>query len=100
MRTIYVDSEYHCHVTDGGGMTAFETDYFDGKCDVYVEGYYYNVSAGIFYPWKPYSRLDAAQREYERQLIAEYEAELSNLRENSVSIADLEAAYAEGVNSV
>lgn len=28
---IYIDSEYHCHVTDDGTMTAVETDFFDSK---------------------------------------------------------------------
>ena len=66
-------------------MTAVETDFFDGKCDAFVEGYRFVPSGEswtrsdgvVFYgemiaPWKPYSELDAAQREYDRQLLAEY----------------------------
>lgn len=37
MRTIYLDSEYRCHVTNDGTMTDIETDFFDGKCDAYIE---------------------------------------------------------------
>lgn len=74
MRTIYIDSEFKCHVADDGTMTAVEADFFDGKCDTFVEGYCYNDSKGYVqtYPWKPYNELDAAQREYEKQLLATY----------------------------
>ena len=37
--TIYLDSEYHCHLAAGEGMQAVETDVFDGKCQAYIEGY-------------------------------------------------------------
>ena len=36
---IYLDSDFRCHLTDGGGMRMIETDEFDGKCTAYVEGY-------------------------------------------------------------
>lgn len=36
--TIYLDSEYRCHLTNDGTMTAVETDVFDGKCRTYIEG--------------------------------------------------------------
>ena len=93
--TIYFDTLYHCHRIDDGTMTAVETDFFIGKCDTFVEGYCYNTSKGYvqIYPWKDYAELDAAQREYERQLLKE-------LQENSIPVADLENAYREGVNSV
>ena len=79
MKTIYVDSEFKCHVANDGTMTAVETDFFDGKCDAFVEGYIYNDSNGCvqIYPWKPYSELDKAQREHERRLLAEYAEALS-----------------------
>ena len=85
MKTIYIDSDFKCHLSDDGTMTAVETDFFDGKCDAYVEGYRF-VPAGEIWtredgvvfigemvaPWKPWDELDAAQREYERELLAEY----------------------------
>lgn len=43
--TIYIDSDYKCHTSPGEGMTAVETDFFDGKCSAYIEGYRY-VPAG------------------------------------------------------
>ena len=89
MRKIYRDSEFKCHVTDDGTMTAVETDFFDGKCDAFIEGYRFVPSGeswtrsdGVVFhgemiaSWKPYSELDAAQREYERRLLADYESAL------------------------
>lgn len=85
MRTIYRDSDFKCHVTNDGTMSAIETDIFDGKCDGYIEGYrlvgedeIWTREDGVKFvgvmvtPWKPYQELDAIQREYERQLLAEY----------------------------
>ena len=94
--TIYVDSLNHCHRIDDGTMTAVETDFFTGMCDAYVEGFCYEIreNSTAIYAWKPYSELDNAQREYERQLLAEYEAALAD----SIPTAELEAAYQEGVN--
>lgn len=85
MKTIYLDSDFKCHLTDDGTMTAVETDYFDGKCQKYIDGYRFvpdgeswtredgEVFDGeMIAPWKPWDELDEAQREYERQLLAEY----------------------------
>ena len=90
MRTIYIDSENHCHVKDDGTMTAAQTSFFDGKCDAFVEGYYYDIEKAAVYPFVTYSKLDAAQREYERQLLVKYQN-----KENS-----LISSYTEGVNSI
>lgn len=81
MKTIYIDSEFKCHILDDGTMTAVETDFFDGKCDSFVDGYCYDDSNGYvtIYPWKPFAELDAAQREYEKQLLAEYAEALKTL---------------------
>lgn len=85
MRTIYIDSDFKCHVSNADGMTAIETDFFDGKCDTFIEGYRFipndetwTRSDGVVFlgemiaPWKDYKQLDAAQREYEIQLLEEY----------------------------
>lgn len=42
---VYLDSDFRCHLTDDGTMTAVETDAFDGMCETYIEGYRY-VPAG------------------------------------------------------
>ena len=108
MRTIYIDFEFKCHISNDGTMIAIETDFFDGKCDAFVEGYRFvpdgeswtrsdgEVFCGeMIAPWKDYAELEEAQRAYERQLLAEYEAALAE----SVPLSELEAAYQEGVNS-
>lgn len=92
---IYIDSDFKCHVTNNGTMTAVETPFFDGKCQEFIEGYRFvptgeswtrsdsTVFQGeMIAPWKPYNELAAAQSQYERDR------------------AELEAAYREGVNSV
>lgn len=91
---VYVDKENKCHTSDDGTRKAVEVGYFDGKCETFIEGYCYEEkeTSVAIYPWKDYDELDAAQREYERQL-------LNELQENSIPISELEAAYQEGVNS-
>lgn len=92
MKTIYIDSDYKCHVTDDGTMTAVETTAFDGKYDAYIEGYRFvpdgeiwTRSDGVVFrgemivPWKDYAELDNAQREYERQQMADMENALAIL---------------------
>lgn len=77
MRTIYVDSDFKCHVSGDDKMKAIETNYFDGKCDAYVEGYCYEN--GKIYPCKPDVELDAAQEEYESARLADAENALAIL---------------------
>ena len=89
MKTIYIDSEFKCHTSNDGTMTTVETDFFDGKCDTFVEGYRYIPEGkawvredGVAFdgemvaPWKDYSELDAAQRQYEQEKLTEYEEAL------------------------
>ena len=81
MRTIYIDSNYKCHISNDGNLSAVETDFFDDKCDAFVEGFCYDTSNGYvqIYSWRPLAELDAAQREYERGLLEEYEALVNEL---------------------
>ena len=94
MKTIYLDSDFKCHVSGDDTMTAVETAAFDGKCNTYIEGYRFvpggktwvredgvEFSGEMIAPWKPWDELDKAQREYERQLVAEYEAALQEIEE-------------------
>lgn len=87
---IFIDREYKCHVSNPNGIfREVKTDFFDGKCDAFIEGHMYipsdeswTRSDGVVFrgkmvaPWKDYDELEAAQREYERQLIATYEQAL------------------------
>ena len=83
MRTIYIDSDFKCHTSNDGTMTAVDTDFFDGRCDTFVEGHCRRIGETCVetYPWKPFSELAAAQAQYEAML------------------ADINNAYAEGVAS-
>ena len=94
MKTIYLDSDFKCHISGDDTMTAVETAAFDGKCDAYIEGYRFvpggktwvredgvEFAGEMIAPWKPWQELDKAQREYERQLVAEYEAALQEIEE-------------------
>ena len=85
---IYIDSEYRCHaINSNGDFQEIETDFFDGKCATFIEGYCYDDSKGYvqIYPWKPHYQLDNAQREYERAL----------LTQKDEIIAELDAALLE-----
>lgn len=42
---IYIDSDYRCHLVDDGTMRPVDTDFFDGKCQTFIEGYRF-VPAG------------------------------------------------------
>lgn len=82
--TIYIDSDFKCHAANDGAYTAVETDFFDGKCDAYMEGYRFVPSGAVWTrsdgavfhgemiaPWKPWPELDMAQRAYERSCLEE-----------------------------
>ena len=90
--TIYIDKDFKCHTAEADGLRAVGTEAFDGKCAEYIEGYRFVPSGetwtradGVTFqgemvaPWRSYAELDAAQREYERQLLAEYAAALNTL---------------------
>lgn len=90
MKTIYIDSEFKCHTSNDGTMREIQTGFFDGKCDTFIKGYRYVPSGekwirsdGVVFhgemvaPWQPYDELDSAQREYERQKLADAENALA-----------------------
>ena len=96
MKTIYIDSEFKCHASDDGTMTAVKTDVFDGKSNTYIEGYRFipsgqtwtRADGAVFTgemiaPWKPWAELDAAQREYEREQYTALLSELSEVYDNA-----------------
>ena len=92
MKTIYMDSDFKCHVTDDGTMKAMETEVFDGKCDAFVEGYRFVPSGEswtrsdgqVFHgemvaPFKNWEELDAVQRQYEQEQLADMRQALAVL---------------------
>lgn len=86
MRKIYIDSEFKCHAANPDGIfREIETDFFDRKCDTFIEGYMYipdnetwvrkdgkTFTGRIIFPWKNYSELDIVQRTYEQTQLVEY----------------------------
>lgn len=84
---IYIDSEFKCHAAPGDGLTAVETDFFDGKAPGFIEGYRFvpegmswtredgAVFAGeMVSPWKDWEELDKIQRAYEREMVQSLES--------------------------
>lgn len=89
---IYIDDEFKCHTQAADDRTAVETDFFDGMCAAYIEGYRFVPDGEIWTaadgtafrgemiaPWKPWAELDAAQRAYERERAAALEAQNAEL---------------------
>ena len=77
---IYIDSEYKCHVSQGEGMIAMDTEFFDGKCRRFIEGYRFvpagetwiredgqAFAGGMIAPWRPYENLVELQAVYEEE---------------------------------
>lgn len=85
---IYIDKECKCHTTNpDNAFREFEVDFFDGKCQTFIEGYRYcpkdetytREDGEVFHgecivPWKTFDELDAAQRQYEQTQLADYKA--------------------------
>ena len=86
--TIYIDSDYKCHTSPGEGLTAVETDAFDGKCSRYIEGYRF-VPAGeswtrgdgvvfegeMMAPFREYALLAELQALYEEEQAKQVETQ-------------------------
>ena len=79
---VYIDSDFHCHTNNPDGhFLEVEDEFFNDKCQTFIEGYCYDDRKGYvqIYPWKPYNELDAAQRAYEREKLADAENALAIL---------------------
>ena len=88
---VFIDSEFKCHTTNPDGIyKEVEMDFFEDKCTGFIEGYYIVpigeslirsdgtvIHGGMIAPWKPYDELDSAQRECERQKLADAENALA-----------------------
>ena len=91
MRRIYIDSEYRCYTTnpDDAFREAYLSEnaqiFFADKCAAFIEGYRLKPEgetwvrsdgqvfsgAEMISPWKDYAELDAAQRQYEQEQLAD-----------------------------
>ena len=95
MKTVYIDPvDFKCHTAQNveDTLVPYATDFFDGKCDTFIEGYllipfgcsWTNEDGTVFTgemiaPWKDYAELDAAQAQYERERLADAENALAIL---------------------
>ena len=90
--TIYIDSNYKCHVSATDGCRAVETSLFDGKCPEWIECYRFvpdgetwtrgdgEVFNGeMITPWKDLGEAYMAQTVYLERQNAQYEAALSEI---------------------
>jgi len=112
MKTIYLDSDFRCHLTDTGGLRSVETDAFDGKCNNFIEGYRFipdgeswtRQDGAVFHgemiaPFVDYRILEAYQEQYKESAtdLEEAQKEAAYLQSQ---IADMDESYRQGVNSV
>ena len=90
--TIYIDSDYKCHVSAAEGRRAIEVNDFNGKCPEWIESYRFvpegetwtredgEVFKGeMVTPWKDMSEAYAAQTAYLERQNAQYEVALSEI---------------------
>ena len=90
--TIYIDSDYKCHVSAAEGRRAIETDAFNGKCAEWIESYRFvpegetwtredgeEFRGEMAAPWKDLGEAYAAQTAYVAAQNAQYEAALTEI---------------------
>lgn len=46
--TVYIDSDYCCHTDPAQDRTAVESDFFDGKCKTFIEGFRYVPNGAVW----------------------------------------------------
>lgn len=98
---IYIDKDYQCHVCDDGTMRSIDTDFFDGKCKTFIEGYRFvpqgeiwvredgvEFSGEMVCPWKPYEELEKAQTAWEHEQLAVITAERDALLDDMQALID------------
>lgn len=96
---IYIDTEFCCHTTNPNGafreviLSEAALAFFSNKCNALIEGYrlkpegetWVREDGAVFSggemiaPWKDYAELDAVQRKYEREKLADAEKALAIL---------------------
>ena len=88
--TIYIDSDYKCYTAEAEGRRAVETEFFDGKCEEWIESYRFvpegetwtredeeEFRGEMAAPWKDLSEAYTAQTAYLERQNAQYEAALT-----------------------
>ena len=103
---IYLDSDFCCHNEAAAGLREVETDFFNGKCETFIEGYRFIPSGeswanadGVTFrgemiaPAENYRALAKAQAQHERD-------EAAHLEELGALIEEIYNEDMEGINDV
>lgn len=89
--TIYIDSDYKCHISAAEGRRVIETDAFNGKCAEWIESFRFvpagetwtredgEVFTNMVSPWKDLGEAYAAQAAYVTAQNTQYEAALTEI---------------------
>ena len=89
--TIYIDGDYKCYVSEADGRRAIETNYFDGRCEEWIESYRVVPSGeawvredgeaftNMIAPWKDMGDAYVAQAAYLSGKLAAAEADIAEL---------------------
>lgn len=95
MTKIYIDSDFRCHASPGDGLREVETDFFDGKCAAFIEGYRF-IPAG-----ESWTREDGTV--FAGEMVAPVR-DYAGLAEIQSAVdraqAELDEAYQKGVDSL
>ena len=91
--TIYIDSDYKCYTSEDDGRRAVETNFFDGKCEEWIESYRFvpegetwtredgEVFKGeMVTPWKDLGEAYAAQAVYVEQQLSTAQAQATDMQ--------------------
>lgn len=90
--TIYIDSDYKCHISAAEGRRAIETNGFDGKCPEWIESFRFvpadetwtrgdgEVFTEMTAPWKDLSEAYMAQAAYLEQMLAASQAQTTDMQ--------------------
>lgn len=106
--TVYIDTDYKCHVASIAGAKTIDDTFFDNKCPNLIESYRY-VPAGEIWtredgkqftsmitPWRDIHQYDDEQQQYLHDKLAAAQAALAE----SPTADEIAAAIEEGVNSI
>lgn len=92
---IYIDNDFKCHVNSASSFREIETDFFDGKCKNYIEGFRYlpkgetwtRADGQIFHGTMIWSFIDY-------HILEKFQEQYEEL------LTGAEMAYERGVNSI
>ena len=107
--TVYIDTDYKCHVLAADGLVAVTDTFFANKCAEQIESYRYVpagetwtredgvVFAGLMIaPWRDIRQYDDEQQQYLLDKLAAAQTALAE----SPTAEEIADAISEGVNSI